>query len=126
LFGSKIVANLENITNIEWGKEDHVHAIVCFDRAHEAMCGAFNLILEELKYPKSSAVCVREAVMASAAISGPLPIKIRSRAVIDVHSSTSAYRSPANSKLFNEVTTVIRAQLSIIPVAASNGLASLE
>jgi hypothetical protein len=68
---------------------------------------------------------VHEAVIASAAISGPLPIKIRSRTVIGVFSS-SAYRSPANSKLFNEVTAVIRAQLRIIPVAASNELASGE
>jgi hypothetical protein len=56
LLGSKIVENLENITNIGLGKDDHVHAIVCFERAHKAMCGAFNLVLEELKYPKSSAV----------------------------------------------------------------------
>ena len=103
---------------IQWWKGHHVHAIVCFGRAHEAMRGAFNLIREELKYPHSSPVCVGEAVVTAAAISGPLPIKIRNRDISSVSPSTRTYHTLASSKLFNEATAVIRAELGIVPVAS--------
>ena len=82
------------------------------------MCGAFNFVREELKQPHSSAVCMREAVMTAAAISGPLPIKIRNRDISSVSPSTRTYHTLASSKLFNEDTAVTRAEFGIVPVAS--------
>ena len=109
--------------NIQWWKGHHVHAIVCFGRAHEAMRGAFNLIREELKYPHSSAVCVGEAVVTAAAISGPLPIKIRNRDISSVSPSTRTYHTLASSKLFNEA--VIDFRMNVKAIGTNAGLASV-